>query len=134
MYERPWTVTSVAILLILLAGVADLPFFWWYVFPGGKDPGASFIYSGLVLGLLLFSFVIYVAIQFWRGGRWGFWAAIAVAVVHLLGSILGASEVTTSGLRAAYGGLALSAVLILILILQPAVCRRTGGRGTERDA
>jgi hypothetical protein len=128
MRSRPWPVAAAAILLALLGGLADLPFLWWYLFPGGKDPGALFVYSGILLGSLVFVFVVHVAVQLWRLRPWSFWAGLGLAVLHLLGCVLGVTEVTTGELRDTYLVLTIMAALVVGLIVLPASRRALRGQ------
>jgi hypothetical protein len=117
-------VAVAAVLLVIQGLLADLPFLWSYLFPGGKDPGALLFYAGLALGLAAVIVAGYVAVQMWRLRSWAWWGALGLAGFHLFASVLAMTEVTVPRLRDTYAVFAFVAALIIGLILLP-VSRRS---------
>jgi hypothetical protein len=114
MRSRPLPLTVAAILLVLL-GLMNFPFPWWFLFPGVEDPPAFVVYSGIVVGLV----GLVVAAGLWMLKKWSLRAGLIVCVINF---VLGAPGVVmgpTAALRATVLVTEVVAVLIIVLVVVP---------------
>ena len=110
MRSRPLPVTVAAILLVLLS-LQNVPWFWWYFFPGVEEPPAFVIYSGIV-GLV-------AAVGLWMTQPWSLWVTIVVAALNFLFGVSGVILGPTAGIQAIVAVSEVAAVLIIVLVMLP---------------
>jgi hypothetical protein len=129
MPARPRAVTS-AVILSALVAVTDLPFPWWYLFPGAEDAPDFVVYSGTVLAIV----GLVVLIGLWLLKPWSFWATIVVMVLNFLLSAPGVFEAPGVALRAFIAVTAVVAALVIALVLLPSSRAALQGASRRKSA
>lgn len=122
MRHRPLPVT-VAVVLSLLLCLFNAPWPWMALFPGVEGPPDWVLYAGYVLGIV----GLVAAVGLWMLKRWSFWATIAVSALNFLLALPGVFEAPTPPIRAVVALNAIVALLVIVLVVQPASRRALEG-------